>query len=683
LSRPFRYTFILILVAVGTCLAAVSGWRYARASAPINGPIVMISIDSLRPDHLASYGYKGGRTPAIDLLATDGIVFEHAYSQVPQTLPAHAALLTGRLPFENGVRDSVGFTLNANERLLGEMLRDRGYKTAGIVSSYLLRKESGIDQGFEFFDAELPAATGGGTALRRDGIDTERVAERWLDSAGTSRAFLFLHLANPDGSAITPAQQDTLSSYDRGIAQADDAVGRLIRYLKSHQLYDQSTIILLSDHGEGIGDHGEQTHGLFVYDDALHVPLVIKQAAGQGAGLRVKTFVQQIDIVPTVLDLAKAPVPGNLRGRSLSPLFERGGTMSPRTIYAESLYGRYHFGWSALTSVTDGRYRYIDAPSPELFDLLQDPAERSNVITAHPDIVATLRKELAALVPAGPPAAPAPVSASDRARFEALGYVGSGDDSSQVIGSIADPKDKVGTLEAYRTAVTLLSTGHVDEALEAFRALGRTEPELVDAWTHVAETATRAERHDVAADAYRHVIALRPTRPEGYLGAATTALRQRKLDDARLLAQTVLDDDLGANDARAEAHELLARIALGRRNLDLARAEAALAEKADAVRPVVAYINGRIAFDQKRYPAALDLFEEALETIAMHHDRPLADLQLYAAESLSRNERWPEAEYLFLEQLKDTPRAPRALAGLESVYRATGRTDEAAVLAQH
>src|SRR3954452_13305003 len=159
LSRPFPFTFILMLAALGTGLAAVGGWRYARASAPVSGPIVVISIDTLRADHLPVYGYTKVKTPAIDALAADGVVFERAYSQAPQTLPAHAALLSGELPFETGVRDNVGFTIRPGERLLPQMLRERGFTTGGVVSSYVLRKETGIAQGFDFFDGEMPAAS--------------------------------------------------------------------------------------------------------------------------------------------------------------------------------------------------------------------------------------------------------------------------------------------------------------------------------------------------------------------------------------------------------------------------------------------------------------------------------------------------------------------------------------------
>src|SRR5438477_1336023 len=257
-SRRVRFTFIVFFAALGTVLAAVGGWRYARASAPVSGPIVVISIDTLRADHLPAYGYAKVKTPALDALAADGVLFERAYSHAPQTLPAHAALLSGRLPFETGVRDNVGFVVKPGERLLPQMLRDRGFATAGVVSAYVLRKDTGIAQGFDFFDGEMPASSPELSIgqVRRDGTESEKIAEHWLDTIGTSRAFLFLHLYEPHKPYAPPKRFAELDPYAGEIAYADEIVGRLVRYLKSHQLYDRSTVIVLSAHGDGLGDPG-------------------------------------------------------------------------------------------------------------------------------------------------------------------------------------------------------------------------------------------------------------------------------------------------------------------------------------------------------------------------------------------------------------------------------------------
>jgi arylsulfatase A-like enzyme len=331
LHRPFRYTFIVGLVALGTALAAVGGWRFARASAPVSGPIILISIDSLRADRLPLYGYSGVRTPAIDALAADGILFERAYAHAPLTLPAHTSLLTGRLPLRTGVRNNLGFTIKGAERLLAEMLRDRGYETAGVVSSYVLRADTGMSQGFAFFDDDLSGEQAAGQPvaeppLERDGMQSASIAERWLDSVGTGRAFLFLHLYEPHAPHAPPERFAELSPYDGEVAYVDEIVGRLVKYLKAHQLYDQSTIVLVSDHGESLGDHGETGHGLLAYEEVMRVPLIIKRSAGEGAGRRVKELVQHVDLVPTILEMARAPVPDTLDGRSLMPLLENAAT---------------------------------------------------------------------------------------------------------------------------------------------------------------------------------------------------------------------------------------------------------------------------------------------------------------------------------------------------------------------
>jgi arylsulfatase A-like enzyme/Tfp pilus assembly protein PilF len=678
-SRPLRFTVIVFLAALGTALAAVGGWRYARASSPVSGPIIMISIDTLRADHLPVYGYKNGRTPAIDALAADGVVFERAYSHAPQTLPAHAALLSGRLPFENGVRDNVGFTVKTSERLLPQMLRDRGYATGGIVSTFVLRKETGIARGFDFFDAEMPALANATIGqLQRDGAASEAVAERWLSSVGSSRAFLFLHLYEPHKPYSPPARFGEFAPYDGEIAYSDEIIGTFIRYLKSHQLYDQSTIVLLSDHGEGLGDHGEQEHGLFVYDEAIHVPLIIKQEGNAGAGGRIADVVQQIDLVPTILALAKAPDPGHLRGRSLKPLLEGTGRLSDTPVYSEALYARYHFGWSELTAITAERYRYIKAPRDELYDLQHDPDERANVAPERPQTRQALRGVLDRLMTGSIIHAPAAVTTDARERLQVLGYVGAQTGVSTAPGEeLPDPKDKREILETYRAAIDLAGDGKWTAAIGRLQQILREDPGMADVWSQLAAFASRLDRLDLAAEAFRHYIALKPSDPGGYLAAAATLLKQRKLDEARGDAR--LAADLAGTDARAraDAHEILARIALARHEAETARHEAALARQADPKLPLPAYVEGRILYDQGKYDEALPLFLEAVTEQQKSRGSPLSDLHYHTGDTLGRLERYPEAEAQLKVELEAFPQNVRARAGLAMLYQATGRADTA------
>jgi arylsulfatase A-like enzyme len=673
LSRSARHTFILVIVTLSGCLAAFGGWRFAKASAPVNGPIVLLSIDTLRADRVGTYGYAAAKTPAIDRLAREGILFERAYAHVPQTLPSHVTLLTGRLPFETGVRDTAGFRVHDETRTIAELLRDRGYATGGIVSSFLLRKETGINRGFAFFDSELPAPdeVSPQTVLARDGADSEQVAEHWLDSIGTSRAFLFLQIAEPHAPYTARERFKDLDPYDAEVAYADEVVGRLVQYLKAHQLYDRSTILLTSDHGEGLGDHGEREHGLLAYEEALRVPLIIKPPAGDGSPQRVKTAVQLADIVPTILDLAKAPGGSGLRGRSLTPVFT-GATMEETDIYAESLFGHYRFGWDPVRTLIRGDRQLItDGSVDELFDLSQPPAARRDIAADHPDEVASLKKRLAQFTPRAETAAPGPVTPADRERFEALGYVGVPRANVTADDSLGERAAQVRFVEELREAVQWSRDGEGQKALDRYRALTREHPQMAYLWMHLAQTAARNERQDLAIDAYRQVLSLSPRDTAAYLGAAASSVRARKMDDAAQYAQAVLDTERADAVQKAEAHEILARVALTRREAETAREEAAAAEAADAGRPVRAFVEGRLAMDQGRYADAVASFEQALAAARTAGRAPLADLRVFAAESMLKVDRSDDAERLLNAELAAFPANARARTALQSLLRQT------------
>ncbi|MGE3958294.1 MAG: sulfatase-like hydrolase/transferase [Vicinamibacterales bacterium] len=685
MSRSVRHNFILILVALSGCLAAFGGWRFAKASAPVNGPVVLISIDALRADRLPAYGYAAGRTPHIDALAADGTVFERAYAHVPQTLPAHASLLTGRLPFETGVRDAAGFTVPASARTIAELLRDRGYATGGIVSSFLLRRDTGINRGFAFFDDELPAPTAGSpdAGLVRDGAAAEEVAEHWLESIGTSRAFLFLHISEPHAPHVPQERfRDLASAYDGEVAHADGIVGRLLQFLKSHQLYDRSTIILVADHGEGLGDHGEQTHGVLAYEPMLRVPLIVKQPAGAAAGTRVTTPVQHIDVVPTILDFAKAPGASGLRGRSLVPLLSGSG-FPERAIYAESMFAQFRFGWSPVTSVILKDHQFVRSGTrEELFDLTVPAEARVDIAAQNPALLAELRERLAEIAVPDPPMEPTAVTPADRERFEALGYVGiPGIGAADAVASTPAP-DAVPFIEQLRSAV-LLAKQDPAAAVDAYRELTNQEPALADVWLHLARTAARLEKHELALEAYGHVRTLTPADAAGHLGASASSLRLRRLDDAEQQAKAGLEV-AGADSAQvAEAHELLARVALNRKDVETARVEARAAEEADRDRPVVAFVEGRIALDEGRPADAVTAFQDALASAVRTGRPPLADLRVHAADALLKTERPQDAEQLLTAELAAFPANVRARAALQALQRSAARGRGTASLAQH
>jgi choline-sulfatase len=470
------FTLVLLL----TALAYVAWQRTGTGVRAADGPIVVFSIDTLRADRLPAYGYAHSRTPHIDRLAADGVLFERAWSHSPQTLPAHVSMLSGRLPFEHGVRDNIGFAARPDERFVQHALKDAGFATAGFVSAYVLRRQTGIAAGFDLYDDEVPpgSADRGLGLITRDGTDTVAAATRWIDGQPSPKFFLFVHIYEPHTPYAPPARFTAKDPYDGEVEYSDEIVGQFLDHLRAKGLYDRATIVLLSDHGEGLGDHGEDEHGIFLYRETTQVPLIVKMPGATSAGRRVTAPVQHIDLPPTLLDLAGAPMPGELRGRSLRPLLEGDGAIPEASIYAEALSPRYHFGWSELYALTDERYRLIRAPRDELFDLAQDPREQRSIAEERPQVRAAMRRALEALIANVGVDAPGAVSADDRQKLAALGYVGTQSGASlQLPGDqLPDPKDKIPVLQKYRRAVALVGQGEIDQAQQLYRELLRDDP---------------------------------------------------------------------------------------------------------------------------------------------------------------------------------------------------------------
>src|SRR5262245_4829466 len=344
--KRWQAIVIITLFILAVAGAAFTGWRFARESAPHQGPIVLITVDGLRADRLPAYGGPAGATPNIDLLADRGIVFERAYTHSPLTLPAHAALVTGQLPFDNGVRDEGGYALRDQARTIAGLLRNRGFSTGAAVSSYLLRRTTGLAQGFSYYDAEIPdQPLEEGALPQRAGGATFDAAERWIKSQSGQRYFLFLQVDAPS---------------------ADLVVGRLVDELKRTKRYNDSTIVLTSDHGDA-------SDGATLDDSSLRVPLIVKQPGEAGAGRHVPLPVQHIDLLPTLLDLVRAPMPSGLRGRSLRTILDKtSGFVPDRPIYAELLAPHLRFDGSPLYALSNASYRLIRSVSDEVQPLVAD-----------------------------------------------------------------------------------------------------------------------------------------------------------------------------------------------------------------------------------------------------------------------------------------------------------------------
>jgi arylsulfatase A-like enzyme/Tfp pilus assembly protein PilF len=660
---------VLACVAAAAFLVPRPATRQGQRA---GGPIVIISVDTLRADHVSAYGRRGGATPAIDALAADGVLFERAYSHAPQTLPAHASILTGRLPYRHGVRDNVGFTLPASEVTLPAMLRRAGYRSAAFVSAYVMRSETGIGRQFDVYDASLPPALAtsmGG--LRRDGGETLAAADAWLADQRDPRFLLFVHLYEPHRPWRAPSAPGSRGTYAGAVAQADALVGRLVERLRARGVYDEATIVFLSDHGEGLGDHGEEEHGVFLYDEAIRVPLIVKLPAARRAGTRIAIPVQHVDLVPTLLDLATIPRPPHtLDGASLASLLTgASGRLPERAIYGEALYSHYHFGWSELYSLTDARFRFIQAPAPELYDLGTDPGERRNLAASRAAALAGMARALSALG-SGPASAPSAVSTEERERLQALGYIGTGGGPAASTGHRVDPKDQIQVLERYREGVRLAGERRFEEARSVLRQVLADRPEMVDVWTQLGHVELRAGRHASGIEALEKAVSLAPTATETILAVAGAHLRVGALDRAAGHARVALDRD------PAGAHEVLARVALARGRGQEALAEARLAEQADPGLPMPAFIQGVILYNARRYEEAVPLLQQAAARLGPRR-LALRDLHFSLGDSLAHAGRDGEAEAALRRELEVFPENSRARASLALLYAAQGRQADA------
>jgi len=676
-----RVPAIAMLAVAAGLLAAGFWWvRVGRGPAPLDGPIILISIDTLRADRLPVYGYAKVATPAVDGLAADGVVFEHAWAHTPQTLPSHASILTGRLPFEHGVRDNLGFALGPSAGTLPRLLRDRGFATGGFVSAYVMRAASGLNQGFDTYDDQLPPSSPEIAIgdVQRDGADTLAAAERWLEGRTGSRYFLFLHLYEPHTPYTPPDRFRRYLPYDGEVAYADELVGRLVATLKRRGEYDKALIVFLSDHGEGLGDHGEMEHGIFLYSETIRVPLIVKLPGEREQGRRVADPVQHIDLVPTILDMAGAPVPAGLRGRSITPAFS-GRRLEEQGLYAEALYSRYHYGWSELYALTDSRYRFIRAPRDELYDIQQDPGERTNLASERGSARVAIRQALDSLLSGVKIDAPAEVSAEDRDRLRALGYVGMQAQVTDGPGaeSLPDPKDHIQTLARYRDALALVRDNRVDEAIAMLQGIVADSPAMADVWSEIAGLRLRQGRLEDALTAYKRLVEVAPHDPAALVSVTQVLVDLGRLDEAVRQAEAALSV-LPESDRRwrASAHRLLMRVALARRDDAEARAQAKRAEQTDPEMPLTDYVEGLIAHRAGRFADALPHFESTLQKSQVRTFQ-MPEVRYYLADTLARLERYGEAERLFREELRYFPASARSRAGLAMLYHAQGRPRQA------
>ncbi|MDQ2980688.1 MAG: sulfatase-like hydrolase/transferase [Acidobacteriota bacterium] len=659
-----RAALVLLLT-----LAAAACSRRGRTVFP-HAPVLVVSIDTLRADHLPAYGYRGVATPNLDALARDSVLFDNAVAHVPLTLPSHVSLWTGLLPFQHGVRDNVGYRLRGTYPTLAGFLRARGYATGGAVSAFVLDHGSGVAEGFEYYEdgiesRDFAEALG---RVQRAGGETEALLEQWIGRQTAGRPlFAFLHLYEPHTPYDPPEPFRTTYAarpYDGEIAAADAIVGRFLSFAKNRGLYDKAVVILLSDHGEGLGEHGEDEHGILLYRETLRVPLFVKLPGSRGAGRRVTAPAGLADVFPTVAALLGEKAPEGLSGR---PLLERGGSEPARSIYSETLYPRYHFGWSDLASLTDSRYHYIAAPRPELFDWTADPSEKTNLAPGLPPPFRSMRLALEKIDrPLQPPGSADPETVR---KLASLGYIGA---AAPATGrkDLPDPKDRIRTLDRIKEA-TRLASQHRDEAAVALlRTAVRENPLLLDGWETLARVLRRSGRPREAIEALEEADRLSPATAPIMLGLAGLYRETGNLQKAWSLAQAA------AAAGGAGAVGELAEIALARGDLAEAsrQVETALAGSETSRAPLLTL--ARIEQARGNPEGALRQLDRALEVQRRWSQGSLRNLNALRGDAFARLGREREAEAAFREEIDAFHDNLDAWSRLAVLYASGGRKAE-------
>jgi arylsulfatase A-like enzyme/thioredoxin-like negative regulator of GroEL len=551
---------LLVALAAAGCRPD-AGPRYPGA------PVVVISIDTMRADHLPVYGYREVETPAFDALAKDGVVFDNAYAHYPLTLPSHTSLLTGLLPPEHGVRDNSGYTFRADAHpYLPSLLRGAGYATGGFVSTYVLRTETGLGAGFDAYDSAIEIEAGASLdSGQRPGLQTTALAAKWVREQGEKPFFLFLHLYEPHMPYTPPEpfRSRYPKAYDAEIATADAVIGGLMNELKRLGLYDKALIALVSDHGEGLGDHGESGHGIFLYRATLHVPMIVKLPGGERAGTRVARPVALVDLAPTILAAAGVDAPAPLSGR---PLFAKPrGDESARTIYAESYYPRLHYGWSDMQAVYDERWSYIDSPDAELFDLASDPGQLRNVLEANRREFSRLRDAVAAID--RPLADPESVDPETAAKLAALGYLSAA--PIRATGDLPDPKSQRGLVAEIEKVYLAFSEERFEDAARHARAVLDQNDQMLEMWTFLGRSLHKLGREEESVAAWERVLEMSGGSADVALIVAAGQLRLERYREARELVELARESNPKA------AIDLLVQLDLaeGKRDQAFARME--------------------------------------------------------------------------------------------------------------
>ncbi|MEE8424732.1 MAG: sulfatase-like hydrolase/transferase [Elusimicrobiota bacterium] len=684
--KPPTHILFAAVLAAGAALAACTLFPPNRGV-----HVVLITIDTLRADHLPMYGYDKVETPHLDALLKDSVLFENAASHAPITLPSHASIMTGLYPMGHGVRNNGNFYASDSLHTMAEILKDNGYRTGAFVGSFVLDSRFGLDQGFEVYDDDMIDGRAKASPFmfkdRTAGTTLPRIFS-WLQDYQREKSrgplFLWTHFYDPHREYTPPepfASRYRAQPYDGEIAYTDSQIGLLLDALKGRGLYDDALIIVTADHGESLGEHGETTHSVFIYEATQHVPLLIKFPHSKYAGAKVAELVRHVDLLPTVLDVVRVRsvpkiVRAGLPGVSLLP---RAAGKAPKlelASYAEAYLPKHHFGWSALESLREGSLKYIQAPRPELYDLAQDPQELDNLAEKKPKIARRFRLRLKELKEAQVSAAAGGAAAREMDRetiekLKSLGYISAGPVSASDAGK--DPKDMIRLHERIKKVHHLVTAKKHEEAVVKLQAILKENPENLTGRTVLAGSYIALGRFDDAIREYQEIRRRDPKFLLSYLALARIYTKKRvdfKAAERELKGAAMIAPDdpvlwILRGDLLQEQKKISESIAAYH------KAEALGEQSADL------FVGLGSAFNKQNQT------DKALATLTMglKADPKSAEAYYNLGVVLERKGDYARAEQSYLSALKHKLEDPLSLGNLGSLYHRQKRyQDSIAVL---
>ena len=527
--------------------------------------IILITIDSTRADRMGFLGARGGLTPSLDAIAHQGIAFAQAYAQAPSTVVSNATILTGTYPQTNRASE-FAVPLATTLPYLPALLHANGYRTAAFVGSILLDPRSGpfqgYDRGFDVYDAGFHEAHRGESALQsveRHGDQVVSRATRWLSGTKQRPFFVWVNLHDP----CAPYG----ASYDRAVTSADAAIGKLVAILRSLALYDDALIVIASSHGESLGAHGEDTHGIFLYDETIHVPLLLKLSKNEMAGKQIKNRARLLDIAPTVLAAAGIPVPAQMQGQSLMRI-ARSSSQADQPAYARSELPQQGFGCSVLESWRAGKYLYIRAPKPELYDMSADPTATRNLAQSAKATLETLASQLQAFdrhVGNEPgKLASSGLTSSEMQKLASLGYVGlqRGGTGVNAAAEGTDPKDAIVLVNKALAAILDLDDGKPEKAVPLLRQVLSAQPNMYFAQYGIGAALVQQQQYAEAIGYLHKAIELQPDSAWAHYAMGVSLMKTGDFKTSAVhleIASGRLPGFSGLHSALAEVYEHLGR----------------------------------------------------------------------------------------------------------------------------